>query len=161
MSTVARQPEPITREGFERLRAELEHLTTVRRRATAEDLREAREDATDTESVGVSAVLDEQAALERRIDELECALASVRVIEPPADGVAGLGQRVEVRLAPGAPPVAYELVGPLEADTTRRRISIASPVGEALVGRRAGDAVDVVTPLGTKTIEIVAVGATA
>lgn len=158
MSTVVRQPEPITRDGYERLRAELEHLVTVRRREIAEDLREARGDATDAESIGVSAVLDDQAALERRIDELEAALASVRVVEPAADGVAGLGQRVHVRLAPGAPPVAYELVGPLEADTTSRRISVASPVGEALVGRRAGDVVDVATPLGTKTIEIVSVG---
>jgi transcription elongation factor GreA len=160
LATVARQPEPITREGYERLRAELDHLVTIRRRQLADDLREAREDGAEPgENAGVAAVLDDQATLERRIDELEAALAVVQVVDPPADGVAGIGQRVRLRLAAGADPIEYELVGPLEADPGARRISIDSPVGEALVGRQAGDVVRVDTPRGSRTVEILVVGA--
>jgi transcription elongation factor GreA len=159
MSTVARQPEPITRKGYERLRAELDHLVTIRRRQTADDLREAREDGAEPgENVGVAAVRDDQAALERRIDELEAALSFVRIVDPPTDGVAGIGHRVRLRLAADEAPMEYELVGPLEADPGQRRISIDSPVGRAVVGHRAGDVVEVETPRGTRTIEIVALG---
>ena len=159
MSTVARQAEPITREGFERLRAELDHLVTIRRRQLADDLREAREDGAEPgENAGVAAALDDQAALERRIDELEAALAISRVVEPPADGVVGFGQRVRIRFSPGADPIEYELVGPLECDPQGRRISIESPVGSALLGHRAGDVVEVQTPRGARTVEIVSVG---
>ena len=159
MSTAARQPDPITREGYDRLRAELDHLVTIRRRQMADDLREAREDGAEPgENVGVSAVLDDHAALERRINELEAALSFVQIVDPPTDGVAGIGHRVRLRLGDAATPMVYELVGPLEADPGRRRISIDSPVGEALVGQRAGDVVEVETPRGVRTIEILAVG---
>jgi transcription elongation factor GreA len=139
MATVARQPEPITREGFERLRAELDRLHVVRRREAAEDL-------------------DDQAALERRIEELEASLSFVRIVDPPPGGVVDVGQRVRLRLARGATPVEYELVGPIESDPSERRISVGSPIGQALVGRRAGDVVQVETPTGQRTVEIVSVG---
>jgi transcription elongation factor GreA len=160
MSTVARQPEPITREGYDRLRAELEQLVTIRRREVADHLRTAREDGAEPgENVGVAAALDDHAALERRIDELEAALSYTRIAEPPVDGVAGIGQRVTVRLAAGARPVEFDLVGPIEADPDTRRISVESPIGQALVGRRAGDVVEAETPGGRRLVEIVAVGA--
>jgi transcription elongation factor GreA len=159
MATVAHQLEPITREGYERLRAELEHLVTARRREVAEWLREAREDGAEPgENPDVGAALDEQAQLERRIDEIEAALAVARIAEPPEPGVAGIGRHVRLRLDGAAEPVAYELVGALEADPTTRRISVGSPVGRALVGRRAGDLVAVETPGGVRTVEILAVG---
>ena len=159
MSTDARQAEPITREGFEQLRAELDHLVTIRRRQLADDLREARDDGAEPgENAGVAAALDDQAALERRIDELEAALAISRIVEPPTDGVVGFGQRVRIRLSAGAEPVEYELVGPLECDPERRRISIDSPDCSALIWHRAGDVVEVKTPRGARTVEIVSVG---
>lgn len=159
MSTAAHQAEPITREGYERLRAELEELVTIKRRQLADDLREARQDGTEPgENRPVAEALDDHAALERRIDELESALAFARIVDPPADGVAGLGQRLSIRLAPGAAPLRYHLVGPIEADPAARRISIESPIGRALVGHRAGDTVEVETPGGVRAVEIVTVG---
>ena len=137
MSTVAHQPVPITREGFARLQAELEQLVSARRRAVD---------------------LDDQAALERRVYELEATIALARIAEPPADGVAGIGQRVEIRLRPGAAPVEYHLVGAPEADPAAGRVSVVSPVGQALVGHRSGDRVTVDTPGGPRVVEIVAVG---
>jgi transcription elongation factor GreA len=105
MSTVAHQPMPITREGFDRLQAELERLETATRREVAEWLRVAKEDGGEPgENLEVAAALEEQAALERRIDELEATLALARIAEPPTDGVAGIGQRVQID-TPGGPRV--------------------------------------------------------
>jgi transcription elongation factor GreA len=158
MSTVAHRPEPITRAGYERLQAELEQLVTTRRRQIVEELREAREDGTEPgETRPVAEVLDDRAALERRIDELTRALAIATIADPPADGVAGIGKRVSIRLGAGRAPIDYDLVGAIEADPGERRISVASPIGEALVGRRAGERVEVETPGGLREVEIVAV----
>ena len=159
MSTVVHQSEQITREGYDRLRVELEQLVTIKRRQIAEDLREARDDGTEPgENRPVAEALDDHAALERRIDELQAALAFARIAEPPEHGVAGIGQRVSIRLAPGKAPTDYDLVGAIEADPGARRISVESPIGQALVGRRTGESVEVATPGGTRVIEIVAVG---
>jgi transcription elongation factor GreA len=159
MSTAAHQPEQITREGYERLRAELEQLVTIKRRQLADDLREARDDGTEPgENRPVAEALDDHAALERRIDELEAALAFARIAEPPEEGVAGIGQRVSIRLAQGRAPIDYHLVGAIEADPAARRISVESPIGRALVGRRTGESVEVETPGGMRVVEIVAVG---
>jgi len=138
MSTVARQHEPISRAGYERLRAELERLVALRRRQIAD---------------GVPAEDSEE--LEARIDHLTTTLSRVRIVDPPEDGVAGIGSRVRLRMSRGAATQEYELVGPLESDARERRISIDSPVGQALVGRRAGDVVTVEAPAGTRTVEIV------
>ena len=159
MPTVVHQPVPITREGLDRLQAELEHLVTVKRREVAAWLRGAREDGGEPgENLDVAAALDEQAALERRIDELEATLALARVAEPPPTGVAGIGRRVEICLEPGGTVIGYHLVGAVEADPAAGRISIDSPVGRAVAGHRPGDVVQVQTPGGARSIEIVAVG---
>lgn len=138
MATVVPQPELITPEGHTRLSIELERLEAMRRREVAD-------------------WLGEGAAVERRIDELRAMLAVARIADPPEPGVAGIGRRVRLRFASKAAPVAYDLVGAMEADPAVRRVSIGSPVGEALVGRRAGDVVDVETPGGIRTVEVVAV----
>jgi transcription elongation factor GreA len=112
------------------------------------------------ENLAVAVALDEQASLERRIDELEATLALARIADQPVDGVAGIGQRVHIRILPDATPIEYHLVGAAEADPASGRISIDSPVGQALVGHRAGDTVSVETPGGARTVEIIAVGRT-
>ena len=137
MSTAAYQPEPITRDGYERLSAELEQLLAVKRRQLADDLPEA---------------------VEHRIEELQTALGYARIVDPPVDDIACIGQRLSIRLAPGATPLEYHLVGPIEADAAARRISIDSPIGQALMGHGAGDEVEVETPGGVRVVEIVAVG---
>jgi transcription elongation factor GreA len=124
----------------------------------AEALREARADGAEPENTGVAVALDQLAALECRISQLEAILSVVRIADPPVDGVAGIGQLVWIRMTGTAEPVDYHLVGSFECDPERRRISVDSPVGLALVGRRAGDAVEVETPSGPRTVEIVAIG---
>jgi transcription elongation factor GreA len=72
--------------------------------------------------------------------------------------VAGIGRRVTIRLADVDQPLEYDLVGAAEFDAARGRISVDSPIGAALVGTRAGDAVEVETPRGERTVHVLAVG---
>ena len=159
MSAVANQPELITREGYARLTVELEQLETIRRREVADALREARADGGEVgEGQAVAEALAESAALEHRIEELTAVLAVCQIAEPPTPGVVGVGQHVMLRLATAATAMRYPLVGAFETDPGAGRISIESPVGHAIVGKCAGDRVEVETPSGDRTIEILEVG---
>lgn len=146
----------ITAGGHGRLRAELELLRTVRRSALTEQLRETREDG-DPDSSLLFELLEEQAQLEARINLLETLVAAARVVSHAADGSAGIGSRVRVRHRDGGDVAEYELVGPIEADIGNGRVSVGSPVGRALLGRRHGETVVVETPRGPKHLEILAV----
>jgi transcription elongation factor GreA len=159
MSAVANQPEVITREGYERLTTELEQLRTVRRQEVADALRETRADGGELgENPAIAEALDASAALERRIEELTAVLAACQIAEPPEPGVVDVGQHVALRLSPGSTAKSFQLVGALETDPGAGRISVESPVGRAIMGKRAGDRVEVETPRGNRTIEIVDVG---
>jgi transcription elongation factor GreA len=159
MSTATNQPELVTREGYERLTAELEQLKTIRRQKVADGFREIWADGRELgENPVVADALDASASLERRIDELTALLAVCQIAEPPMPGVIDVGQRVVLRLKAGATPTTYQLVGALETDPSAGRISIDSPVGRAVRGRQAGDRVPVETPGGDRTIEILGVG---
>ena len=147
----------MTREGYERLQAELDELISVQRPALAESLRDAREDGGEPgENTGVAEALEERALLERRISELRRRLAQARIVEPAQDGTIGVGASVRLRTA-GSTTIAYQLVGAAESDPSRGRISVESPVGEALLGRVAGEVVEVDAPRGRRRFEIVAV----
>jgi transcription elongation factor GreA len=148
----------MTQEGYDRLRRELLELTTTMRRELAERLSAARDGGSNpAENGDLMDALQNSALLEQRIGELEGRLAAAR-IAPPAgsDGVAAIGTRVGVRTGDGE-ILHYELVGAGEADPAGWRISISSPVGEAIAGRRAGDAVTVQTPRRRIRFDLVSV----
>ena len=149
----------VTREGLDRLRAELERLTTVERRSIAERLRQAA--ATESNRAESAAYLDareQQARLEGRIARLEQWLGRVRVVEPkPGNGRVDVGERVHVRDLTSGDRLELELVGTLESDPAAGRISVVSPVGRAIVGLRRGQVVDVETPLGRRRFKILEV----
>jgi transcription elongation factor GreA len=151
----------ITADGYEQLRAELDSLRDEGRRDLAERLRDARLDGDVADNPALLDVLEEHALLERRIAVLEDQLAQVRVVAPTRDGVAGLGTRVRVRDVETRETAEYDLVGAVEADVGNGRVSVAAPVGRALLGRRKGDVVDVETPRGSLALEILAVRAAA
>ena len=140
--TAVDDPHAMTREGCERRCDELRALRAARRDA-AETLRDAREDGGDpADNAGLARAIQERDQLERRIHELEALVARARVVEPATDGAAGIGSRVRVRPASGT-AVEFHLVGALETDGRSRRVSVASPVGRALLGRSVGDVVAV------------------
>jgi transcription elongation factor GreA len=147
----------VTADGYEQLCTELDVLRTVRRREMSEQLRDVREDG-DPDNPALYDLLEGQAQLEQRIAVLEAQLAAARVVEPGADGVAGIGTRVLVRDRESGEIAEYDLVGSIEADAGNGRVSVAAPVGSALGGRRRGETVTVDTPRGTVRLEILCVG---
>jgi transcription elongation factor GreA len=142
----------ITRSGLERLSEELDYLTTVRRQQVAERIRTATAaEANVVENADYQDARDEQALLERRIALLTRRLAEATIAEPDADnGMIDIGERVRVRDLDSGDRVEYELVGTLEADPSTGRISAASPVGQALLGRRRGQIAFVEAPKGRR-----------
>jgi transcription elongation factor GreA len=148
----------MTQEGYDRLRCELQDLTTINVPELADRLRDAREDGGDPAENGeLMDALEERALLEQRIRALEARLAAARVADPASpNGIAGIGTRVGVRTRDGK-VVHYELVGAGEADPARGRISISSPVGRVIAGRRAGHQLRVSTPRRRLRFELVSV----
>lgn len=143
----------LTREGFDKLEGELAHLRTVRRGEVAERLRQALEEGGDlVENAEYDDAKNEQAFVEGRIQHLEMLLSRARIIEDepsagPAD-VARVNSFVTVQ-EEGYEPETYHIVGAAEADPRAGKISNASPLGRALLGKRRGDRVTVEAPDGS------------
>jgi transcription elongation factor GreA len=146
----------VTAAGYEQLCAELDRLRTVRRAETIEALREVREDS-DPDNPALYDVLEGQARLEGRIALLEAQVAAALVVEPASDGSAGIGSLVRVRHGDTGEVAEYELVGLIESDAGKGRVSIGAPVGRALIGARRDETVVVETPRGTLRLEILGV----
>jgi transcription elongation factor GreA len=146
----------MTADGYAQLCAELEALRTVRRQQIADQLRNVREDA-DPENPVLFELLTELAQLEGRIKLLAAQVAAARIVTPTSDGSAGIGSCVRVRQCASGEIAEYDLVGPIEAGAGNGCVSIAAPVGRALVGRQRGDIVAANTPRGTVQLEILGV----
>jgi len=146
----------ITQQGFRRLSEELERLRTDGRRSIAERLAQAA--ATESnldENADFHEARNEQLVLERRIAMLEERLRRVLPVEPRiGNGCVDVGERVRMRDLATGERLDFELVGPFEADLSAGRISVASPVGKAIVGLRRGEIADVDAPRGKRRYEI-------
>jgi transcription elongation factor GreA len=153
------EPTYLSSEGIDRLRVEHAELTGVRRPEVIARIKSAKELGDLKENADYSSAREEQSFLEGRIASIEALLRDATIIEAPgANGRVDLGSKVSVEEA-GAPGevMIYELVGTAEADPAAGRISNASPVGRALIGRRVGDTVAVRTPRGEVEYRIVEV----
>jgi transcription elongation factor GreA len=151
----------ITREGLERLGAELENLTTDGRREIADRLRHAAAgESNHAENAEYLEVREDQALLERRIALLEERLRSAQVVEPQlGNGRVDVGERVRVRELESGARLELELVGTLESDASAGRISVASPLGRAILGLRRGEIAEVDAPRGMRRFKVIAVEA--
>jgi transcription elongation factor GreA len=136
-------------------------LTTRGRREIAERLgRAAAAEANPAENADYHSVREDQALLERRIAVLEERLRSAQVVAPqPGNGRVDVGERVRLRQLDSGERLDVELVGPLESDAAAGRISIASPLGRAIVGLRRGQIAEVIAPRGTIRFKVLAVEA--
>lgn len=146
----------ISAEGYEQRCRELNALRTEARRELGERVREARRDGDLADNPALQGLVDERALLERRIAALETQLAAAEIVAPVADGSVGIGTVVRVRDGDGA-TFQLELVGPLESDVSKGRVSITTPVGQALVGQRTGARVEAQAPGGLLALEILRV----
>jgi len=148
-------PVYLTPEGIEKLKAERDQLVNVRRPALAERLRKAIQQGDLSENADYIAAKEEQGFLEGRIREVEAMLRNAAVIEKSeCTGEVCLGSRVTVREEGCPDPEVYHLVGPAEADPANGCISYESPLGQALLGHRPGDTVQVSAPGGEIQFEI-------
>jgi transcription elongation factor GreA len=153
------EPTQLTRDAYERLRAELDDLTTRGRVEIARKIEEARELGDLSENGDYQAAKDEQGRMEGRIGRLATILRDAVVIEAADVGSVSVGAVVELRYEGDTSTEKY-LVGSVEE---RRSdvdgvLSPSGPLGEALLGRRAGDTVSYQAPSGTLTVEIVSIG---
>ena len=137
----------LTPEGLEKLKQEIEHLSTTKRREVAERIKEAREFGDISENSEYDDAKNEQAMLESRIATLEDKLRSASVIDASelSPDVVRVGSQVHIKDDKGK-ALTYTIVGSTEADPAANRLSNESPVGKALVGRKKGDAVKVTLP---------------
>jgi transcription elongation factor GreA len=147
----------ITAEGYEDLRAELETLRGRIAPELSERLRDARKDGHLADNPPLFDLLEEQAQLDQRIALLKAQLAAAQIAAPATDGRAGIGSRVRVRDLEVGNIVEYELVGAIEPKVGNGRVSVAAPVGRALVGQRVGARLNVATPGGTLPLEVLGV----
>jgi transcription elongation factor GreA len=148
---------PMTLRGAELLRAELHRLKTIERPATSQAIAEARAHGDLSENAEYDAARERQGFIEGRISEIEAKLGNAQVIDPKlldADGRCVFGATVDVE-EKGGGAATYQIVGEDEADIKAGRISISSPIARALIGKEAGDLVDVQTPGGVKQYEII------
>jgi transcription elongation factor GreA len=149
--------EALTADGAERLRAELEELTQVKRREVIARIRTAKEHGDLKENSDYHAAREEQSFLEGRVQAIEARLRSAVIVDAPVAGSrVGLGS--VVTLDDDGETVTYTIVGADESDPKRGRISSSSPVGNALVGRDMGDFVVVQTPAGERRYRILEIG---
>jgi transcription elongation factor GreA len=147
----------MTIRGAELLRAELHRLKTVERPATTQAIAEARGHGDLSENAEYEAARDRQGLIEARIRDIETKLANAQIIDPrllQTEGRCVFGATVEVQEASGE-TATWQIVGEDEADIKEGRISVSSPIARALIGKEAGESVDVQTPGGVKRYEII------
>jgi transcription elongation factor GreA len=148
---------PITRIGYEKLHNELRRLKTVDRPAVIKAIEEARAHGDLSENAEYDAAKERQAFIEARVNELSFKLNNADVIDPdslPKDR-AVFASKVLLENIDTGEDVQYQLVGPEESDINEGRISIASPLGRAIVGRRPGDEITLQAPGGKRVYELV------
>jgi transcription elongation factor GreA len=140
----------LTAEGFEKLKTEIEYLSTAKRREVAERIKEAREFGDISENAEYDHAKNEQAMLEARISALEEKLRSATVIDEKSveKDVVSVGAKVRVKDQKSGQSVLYQIVGSAEADPSDNKLSNESPVGQALLGHKRGDVVTVAVPRG-------------
>jgi transcription elongation factor GreA len=148
---------PVTKQGFEALRKELQNLKKIERPQNIMAIEEARAHGDLSENAEYAAAKDRQGFIEGRINELEFKLANIDIIETdklPKDR-AVFGSKVVLENIETGEDVSYQLVGPDESDIENGRISVSSPLGKAILGRKPGDELTLEVPGGKRSYELV------
>ncbi len=148
---------PLTVVGAEKLRVELQHLKSVERPAVIQAIAEARAQGDLSENAEYDAAKEKQGFIEGRIADFEGKLSNAQIIDPTlldAEGRIVFGATVELEDVKSGNTVTYQIVGDDEADIKLGKISVSSPIARALIGKYAGDSVDVQAPGGIRQYEV-------
>jgi transcription elongation factor GreA len=155
MSTV-----PLTKRGAELLKEELQRLKTKDRPAVINAISEARAQGDLSENAEYDAAKERQSFIEGRIAELEGKLGAAQIIDPAtldAEGRIVFASTVDLEDLESSQKVTYQIVGEDEADLKEMKVSITSPIARALIGKYAGDVVEVNAPSGVREYEVLQV----
>lgn len=151
---------PLTVNGAQRLREELDHLRSVKRPAVINAIAEARAHGDLKENAEYHAAREQQGFIEGRIQELEFVLSHAQLIDVAtlnAGTRVVFGATVDLADADSGDEVSYQIVGDLESDIKLGRISISSPIARALIGKHEGDSITIEAPGGNRDYDIIAV----
>ena len=146
-----------TAEGLQKLKDELNHLRTVERQSISEQIGEARDKGDLSENAEYDAAKEAQGILEMKISKMEAIVANARLIDETHmdNSKVFILSKVKIRNMSNAIDIEYTLVAENEADIKVRKISIDSPIGKGLLGKKVGDFVDIQTPGGLLQFEII------
>ncbi|MCF3973055.1 transcription elongation factor GreA [Paracoccus salsus] len=149
---------PMTRGGYQSLERELTELKSRERPAIIRQIAEAREHGDLSENAEYHAAREKQGFIEGRIKELESILSRTEVIDPARlSGSVKFGATVHLIDEDTEEERTYQIVGEAEADIERGLLNLRSPLARALIGKDEGDSVDVTTPGGQRSYEIIAI----
>lgn len=145
-----------TEEGLQKLKDELYHLRTVERKAATQAIAEARDKGDLSENAEYDAAREAQGLLEMKIAKLEEVIANARIVDNSKLDLskASILTTVSIKNLSNGASMKYTLVAQNEADLKSGKISVDSPIGKALLGRKVGEKVDVQVPAGNVTFEI-------
>lgn len=146
-----------TEEGLKKLKDELHHMKTVQRPAISDQIAEARDKGDLSENAEYDAAKEAQGLLEMKISKLEGIIGNARIIdESNIDNTrVFILSRVKIKNVSNSMELEYTLVAENEADLKAKKISIDSPIGKGLLGKKVGEIADIVTPNGVMQFEIV------
>ena len=148
---------PLTLNGAEKLRAELQYLKNVERPRAIAAIAEARSHGDLSENAEYDAAKERQGFVEGRIKEVESKLANAQIIDPKlldADGRCVFGATLDLEDQDSGARVSYQIVGEDEADIKAGKISVNSPIARALIGKFVGDIAQVQAPAGLREYEV-------
>jgi transcription elongation factor GreA len=151
---------PMTRNGVEMLKKELQQLKSIDRPNIIQAIAEARAQGDLSENAEYESAKEKQGFIEGRIADIEAKLSNVQIIDPTnlnADGKCVFGSTVEIENLDDEEVITYQIVGEDEADIKSKKISVSSPLARALIGKEEGDVVEVQTPGGMKNYELLSV----
>lgn len=146
-----------TAEGLQKLKDELNHLRTVERPSISEQIGEARDKGDLSENAEYDAAKEAQGILEMKISKMEAIVANARLIDETHmdNSKVFILSKVKIRNMSNAMDIEYTLVAENEADIKVRKISIDSPIGKGLLGKKVGNIVDIQTPGGLLQFQII------
>ncbi len=146
----------LTREGYDRLKAELDELKTVERPKAARQIAEAREKGDLSENAEYDAAKEAQGLLELKISQMEAIFAHSRVLNEEDLDLSSVVvlSSIDLKNVKTGKNFTYTLVSETEADLKLGKISVTSPIGKGLLGKKIGEIATIITPAGTIELEI-------
>lgn len=150
----------LTEEGLKKLQDELNHLKSVERPSISRQIAEARDKGDLSENAEYDAAKDAQGLLELKISKMEELVASVRIIDETKLDTSKVSVlcKVRIRNVVNKAEMTYTLVAENEADLKSGKISVSSPIGKGLLGKKVGEVADITTPGGVMKFEVLEIG---